>query len=75
MVSINGIYAFKAVADEKIPAVAFPEAPPGSSCNIGAGCVGAGTGTSGSLGGVELVGVTSGTDEEKVVPVENWMPP
>lgn len=28
LVSINGIYAFKAVIDEKIPAVAFPGIPP-----------------------------------------------
>jgi hypothetical protein len=82
LVSINGIYAFKAIAEEKIPAVAFPEAPsgPGSvtvcvgcSCGIGAACVGAGAGTSGLFGGGK--GAFSGTDEENVVPDENWMSP
>jgi hypothetical protein len=87
LVSINGIYAFKAAVDKKIPAVAFPEAPPGPdsaicvagatcSCGIGVACVGGGVGTSGSFGEtIEIVGVLSGTDEENVVPDENWIPP
>ena len=74
--------------DKKIPAVAFPEAPPGPgsaicvagtacSCSIGVACVGGGgVGTSGSFGEtIEIVGMFSGTDEENVVPDENWIPP
>jgi hypothetical protein len=82
LVSINGIYAFKAVVDEEIPAVAFPEAPlcpcsaavcvtdTGCSCGTDVVCTGVGAATSGSFG--ESM---EGIDEENVVPDENWIPP
>lgn len=48
----------------------------GCSCGILVTWTSVGAGASGSFGGgIELDGVCSGTDDENVVPDENWMPP